>query len=75
MATLQEALDATEVGEAKIIGILQSQSQGLKDLAQQLADAIAAGGNTAVVQAVADKMMADAATMEAAANAAQPPSA
>lgn len=75
MATLAEALAADEAAEAKIIALLQSQAQGLKDLAQQLADAIAKGGDQAAVQAVADQMMADAATMEAAADAAQPPAA
>jgi endonuclease III len=66
LADIQTALATDEAAETKIIGLLNTQAQNIKDLSTQLAAAIASG-DPAAMQAVVDQMNADAATMTAAA--------
>jgi hypothetical protein len=66
VADVQAALAANETREATIIGLLQTEAQSLKDTQAQLAAAIAGGSDAAALQAVVDKMTADAASMDAA---------
>ena len=70
-ADILAQVTAEKTQEDRIIGILQTLIAGQANLAQQLQDAIAASDQP-TMQTVADELVANAAAMQAAADAIQP---
>jgi len=65
LADINTALARDEASEAKVLALLTAQAASLTDLAAQLATAIA-GNDPVAMQAVVDKMNADADALDAA---------
>jgi hypothetical protein len=73
VADVQAALAANETKEATIIALLTAESSNLKDIQAQLAAAIAAGSDSDALQAIVDKLNADATAMDNAIASVTPP--
>lgn len=72
LADIQAALASNAAAEDRIIALVRAQSVQITDLAAKLQDAIN-NNNPAVMQQIVDQLNADAAEMNAAADAAQQP--